>query len=80
MKNETLKRLPNVMGQTSLPRSTVWLYVSLGKFPKPIRLSSRITVWKQSDIDLFISDPQYCVENRPWIDGGKYAKVYGDAS
>jgi len=35
-------------------RSTVWHYVRIGKLPKPIKLSSRVSVWRESDIQAFI--------------------------
>ena len=44
-------RIKDVMKKTGLARSTVWLWVKEGKLPKPIKLSERVTVWKESDID-----------------------------
>jgi len=48
--NEKFNRLPEVMKVTGLARSTVWLWVKMGKFPKPIKLSPRVTVWRESDL------------------------------
>ena len=70
-----LNRQPDVKRQTGLPKSTMYLYIEEGKFPAPIKLSSRISVWQQRDIDLFIADPLYCVENKPWAEGGDYVKI-----
>jgi len=44
-------RIKDVMKKTSIPKSTIWLWVKEEKFPKPIKLSERTTVWKESDID-----------------------------
>ena len=44
-------RIKDVMKKTGLARSTIWLWVKEGKLPKPIKLSERVTVWKESDID-----------------------------
>ncbi|MCD4758958.1 MAG: AlpA family phage regulatory protein [Arcobacteraceae bacterium] len=47
-------RINDVMSMTGLAKSTVWLWVSQNKLPKPIKLSSRVTVWKKSDINNWI--------------------------
>ena len=44
-------RIKDVMKKTSIPKSTIWLWVKEERFPKPIKLSQRVTVWKESDID-----------------------------
>lgn len=43
-------RLPQVMEISGLAKSTIWAYVKKGKFPQPIKLSARVTVWRLSDI------------------------------
>ena len=48
--NESFLRLSAVMKITAIARSTIWLWVKEGKFPQPIKLSPRVTVWKESDI------------------------------
>lgn len=52
---ESLLRLPQVAEITGLGKSTVWLWVKEGKFPKPIKLSPRVTVWKLSELEDWIS-------------------------
>jgi prophage regulatory protein len=49
-----LLRITDVAYQTSLAKSTIWLWVSQGKFPKPLSLSPTIKVWRKSDIDAWI--------------------------
>lgn len=34
--------------------STLWRYVKAGKFPKPIKLSERVTAWRSEDIRAWI--------------------------
>ncbi|MGB7402649.1 MAG: AlpA family phage regulatory protein [Arcobacter sp.] len=36
--------------KTGIARSTLWLWVNEKKFPKPIKLSARITVWEEDKI------------------------------
>ena len=44
-------RLPAVLSRTGLGRSTVYLYISEGRFPKPISLGPRAVGWLESEID-----------------------------
>lgn len=55
MTQERLVRLPYVTEKTGLAKSTVWLFVKNGKLPKPIKLSERVTVWKESEIIAYIN-------------------------
>lgn len=34
--------------------STLWCWVRSGKFPRPLKLSDRITVWRSTDIHEYI--------------------------
>ena len=45
-----LIRIHEVSRLVSLGKSTIRLWVALGKFPPPIPLSSTIKVWKVQDI------------------------------
>lgn len=49
-------RIKNVMEKTGIVKSTIWLWVSEGKFPKPIKLSPRITVWENEEIEKRINN------------------------
>lgn len=53
--NNQLLRIPQVMELTGLAKSTVWLWVKQGKLPSPIKLSTRVTVWKRSDLEEWIN-------------------------
>ena len=52
--SEKLLRISGVSEQTAIPKSTIWAWVKEGRFPQPLKLSPRITVWKESDIQEFI--------------------------
>ena len=39
----------------AVSRSTWWRWISENRAPKPLRIGSRTTVWKKSDIDAFIA-------------------------
>lgn len=50
-----LLRLSDVSKKTTLSKSTIWLKLSQGNFPKPGKLGPSINVWKESDIDSWIA-------------------------
>jgi prophage regulatory protein len=47
-------RLPEVCARVGLKRSTVYRLVSLGRFPKHIKLSEHASAWIESEIDDFM--------------------------
>ena len=49
-----LLRIADVSNKTTLAKSTIWLKISQGKFPKATKLSPAINVWRESDIDTWI--------------------------
>lgn len=48
-------RIQQVMEKTALAKSTIWHFVKESKLPKPIKISPRITAWRESDIDEWIN-------------------------
>ena len=44
-------RLPQVKARTGLSRSTIYLRISEGHFPKPISLGGRAVGWVESEVD-----------------------------
>lgn len=50
-------RLPIVAGVSGLAKSTVWKWCADGRFPKPIKLSSRVSAWSVSDLRAWLADP-----------------------
>lgn len=51
-------RLPAVKRVTQLGRSTIYLYVSQGRFPPPIRLGVRAVGWRAADVLRWIESRQ----------------------
>ena len=57
-------RLSAVMAKTGLPRSTIYLRMNEGDFPKPIPLgnkSTRAVGWVESEINTWL---EQCIELR----------------
>lgn len=50
-----LLRLPQVLQIIPVSASTWWAGCRDGRFPKPIHLSRRVTVWRVSDIQRLIA-------------------------
>ena len=46
----TILRLPAVKASTGLSRSTIYLRVSQGTFPKPVSLGGRAVGWLEAEI------------------------------
>jgi len=51
---ERILRLSDVKERTGLSRSTIYLYVSDGIFPRPINLGARCVGWLESEIESWI--------------------------
>lgn len=49
-----LLRLDEVSQLTTLAKSTIWLKISQGKFPKPIKISPSINVWRLSSLNAWL--------------------------
>lgn len=45
-----LLRVKQVLRFVPVSRSSWWLGVRLGLYPKPLKLSARVTCWKAADI------------------------------
>jgi prophage regulatory protein len=50
----TLMRLPQVVKHTGLPKSTIYFLAARSRFPKPIKLSERISAWRVDDVEKWI--------------------------
>jgi len=44
-------RLPTVKARTGLSRSTIYLRISEGRFPRPVSLGGRAVGWVESEIN-----------------------------
>jgi prophage regulatory protein len=54
-KPEKFLRLTEVQKRVPYSRSTIYLKVSRGEFPKPIDLGARAVAWLESDVDEWIA-------------------------
>ncbi len=50
-----LLRIKDVVKLTSLGQSTINLWVTQGKFPKPLKPSPTIKLWREQDISNWLS-------------------------
>jgi prophage regulatory protein len=48
-------RLPAVKTRTGLSRSTIYLRIAEGLFPKPVSLGARAVGWLESDIEQWLT-------------------------
>lgn len=53
--SEALLRVKQVLKCIPVSRSHWWQGVKEGRYPKPIKLSERVTVWRASDIRQLIA-------------------------
>ena len=51
----TILRFPTVKARTGLARSTIYLRMSEGSFPKPVSLGARAVGWLESDIEAWLN-------------------------
>lgn len=62
MTTTTLLRLPSVKARTGLSRSTIYLRISQGDFPRPVSLGGRAVggrtavAWIEAEIDAWINE------------------------
>jgi prophage regulatory protein len=47
----SILRLPAVKSRTGLSRSTIYLRISEGRFPKPISLGGRAVGWIETEVN-----------------------------
>jgi prophage regulatory protein len=45
-----------VLERIPVSKATWWAGVKKGIFPKPVKLTERVTVWVEADIDLLINN------------------------
>jgi prophage regulatory protein len=54
-KPEKFLRLSEVQNRIPVSRSTIYLRLSHGEFPKPYSLGARVVAWLESDIDAWVA-------------------------
>jgi prophage regulatory protein len=60
-KRLTILRRKQVEERTGLSRSTIYLRIQEGEFPKPINLGARAVGWLENEIEAWLTEK---VENR----------------
>jgi len=56
MAGDTLLRLPQVKARTGLSRSTIYLRIAQGSFPRPVRSGgARAVGWVEAQVDTWIA-------------------------
>jgi len=48
--HDRLLRRREVEARTGLSRSTIYLWLKQGKFPKPVKIGARVVAWRDRDI------------------------------
>jgi len=56
LSDDQLVRIEAVAVLTTLSKSTIALWVAQGKFPKPIRLSATVKVWRMGQLRAWMND------------------------
>lgn len=51
---ESLLRMEAVMARTGMSRSLAYREVQAGRFPQPVKLTPRLSVWPASEVDAWI--------------------------
>jgi len=51
----SILRLPTVQARTGLSRSTIYLRISEGRFPKPVSLGGRSVGWVEAEINAWLN-------------------------
>ena len=49
-------RLPEVMKRTGLSRSTIYVRVAEGRFPRPVALGGRAVGWIEAEIEEWVAE------------------------
>lgn len=50
-----LMKIKEVMNATTLARATIYKYMDLGRFPKPVSLGGRAVAWVADEIEDWIA-------------------------
>ncbi len=50
----TFIRLPEVIGMSGFQKTAIWEKSKNGTFPKPIKLSRRVTVWVKQEVEAWV--------------------------
>lgn len=48
-------RMPVVLHHVPMGKSTIWAKIKTGEFPRPVKLSARVTAWRAEEIREYIN-------------------------
>ncbi|KAB7886423.1 AlpA family phage regulatory protein [Poseidonibacter ostreae] len=54
-------RIDDVVKKIGISKSTIWQWAKEDKFPKPIKISPRVTVWAEDELDNWMMTTR-CIE------------------
>ncbi len=60
---------PARRGRLPVSYATIWRWVKLGEFPKPVRLGLQVTAWRMEDIE------RWEAEHGTWRECGKVQRA-----
>ena len=55
-RQERFLRLPEVLARTGLSRSTIYVRLDHGRFPRPVSLGRRAVGWIEAEVDEWIRE------------------------
>ena len=55
-KTRRVSAKPERIGLLPVTEKTIWSWVRDGKFPKPLKLSTNVTVWRTSEVEAWIEE------------------------
>lgn len=56
MMPRTLMRLPEVVAACGISRSLIYRLAKEGSFPRPVRVSARLSAWNSTDVQAWIDE------------------------
>ena len=56
LREQKFLRLPQILQLIPIGKSTLWEKVKKGEFPNQIKLGPKISVWKASDVQIYINN------------------------
>lgn len=64
---DRILRINTVLDRTGLSRSTLYRKIENGSFPRQLKLSERCAGWRESAVNVWLSNPMfYSVEDYPF--------------
>ena len=54
-RGDYIMRFPEVSAKVNRPRSSIYLMISQGLFPKPVKIGARAVGWRKSTIDQWLA-------------------------